>query len=449
MSVLGFPLPTSIVPSIVTRAPVPDCLESVTHIDSDGEVDPKPLGVSAADIDAIWSSIGRLYQSGIHPAIQMCVRRRGRVILNRAIGYADGGGPNDAHDRHDSHDPMAAEQRLCRVDTPFNVFSASKAVTAMLIHLLDQRGLLHLDDPVCEYIPDFGVNGKQWITLKHVLTHRAGIPNIDPDAMDLDLLDRPDDIVDLMCEASTVWRPGRYLAYHAISGGFVLGEVVKRVTGRDIRELLASEICEPLGFQWMNYGVGESDLDEVVTNYHTGPVILPPATCLLRRVLGVDFDKAPELSNDPRFLRGIIPSGNIVSTAREITAFYQMLLNGGELNGTRIFEPRTVRRAISEQSYLEFDLTLGLPLRYGMGFMLGGRWLSLYGPDTKYAFGHLGFSNIFTWADPERQISAAIMTSGKPFVYPEMLFLFDAVRRVTAACPKVARDEWRHLHPYR
>ena len=142
------------------------------------------------------------------------------------------------------------------------------------------------------------------------------------------------------------------------------------------------------------------------------------------------------MSNDPRFLTAIVPAANLVTTANELSRFYQLLLAGGELDGVRVFDPRTIRRATSEQSYLELDFTLGLPFRYGMGFMLGGDWFSLYGPDTRYAFGHLGFTNIVSWADPERQVAAALITSGKPLIYPELYYLYDVVRQIGRACGK-------------
>ena len=422
-----------IFPQIVTRAKIPKNVESVTSIAADKEVRPGDVGVTRDGVESVWRSVERLYRSGFHPSIQLCVRRRGEILIDRAIGYAKGGGPTDSPD---------AEKVLCTPETPFNVFSASKAVTAMLIHLLDQKHLLHLDDPVCEYIPEFGIHGKQWITIRHVLTHRSGIPNIPPDAMQLSLLESPHEIMQILCECELTWRPGRQLAYHAISGGFVLGEIVRRVTGEDIRTLLDDAIVKPLGFRWMNYGVAAEDVDLVAQNYFTGPIILPPLSIVLRRALGVDFDKAAELSNDPRFLAGIVPAGNLVSTANEMSRFYQLLLNGGELDGVRVFDPRTVRRATSEQSYLEFDLTLGVPVRYGMGFMLGGQWYSFFGPDTRYAFGHLGFINIVSWADPERQISASLMTSGKPFIYPELIHFLEIMRRIGRACPKEADMDW-------
>ena len=421
----------SIIPSVVTRARVPKDPASVTTIRRT-EVEPRAVGADSKALARAWSDLERVYKSGIHPAIQLCVRCRGEVIFDRAIGYARGGGPSDK---------PGAPKVLCTPDTPFDIFSASKAVTAMVVHLLDQRHLIHLDDPVCEYIPEFGCHGKQWITIRHVLTHRAGIPNISADAVELDLLGTPERIIDILCDARLVWRPGRQLAYHAISGGFVLGEVVRRVTGMDIRAFMEREISRPLGFRWMNYGVRPEDVDTVAHNYFTGPPVLPPAAQLLRRVLGVDFRRVSALSNDPRYLTAVVPAGNMIATADELSRFYQLLLEGGELGGVRIFDPRTVKRATSEQSYLELDLTLGVPLRYGMGFMLGGRWLSVYGPDTTHAFGHLGLSNIITWADPARQIAGALLTSGKPFIYPEIIYLFDAMRQITAAFPKVPPRE--------
>jgi CubicO group peptidase (beta-lactamase class C family) len=369
----------------------------------------------------------RLYRTGIHPAVQLCVRRHGQVLIDRAIGHASGNGPDD---------PPHGRKVLATPDTPFNIYSASKAVTAMVIHLLDQQRLVHLNDPVVEYIPEFGRHGKESITLQHVLTHRAGIPNLPPDVMDLDLLGHDDEIIARLCDAKPSWRPGRRLAYHAITGGFILGEVVRRVTGKSIRTVLKQELLQPLGFRWTNYGVPPRDVGKVARGYFTGPPVVPPLSTILERALGVPLQRAVVLSNDPRFLTAVIPAGNVVTTANELSRFYQLLLDGGTLDGVQVFEPRTIRRATQEHSYLEFDFTLVLPLRYAMGFMLGGRFLSLYGPDTANAFGHLGFTNIISWADPDRQIAGTLMTSGKPLVYPELYFLHDLMWQIGTACTK-------------
>src|SRR5262249_14004952 len=159
-------------------------------------------------------------------------------------------------------------------------------------------------------------------------------------------------------------------------------------TGVTIREFFDLEIRRQLGFRWLSYGVPREDVDQVVRNYFTGPPALPPLSYLLRRALGVEFRRATEMSNDPRFLPAIVPAANVVVNANELSRLYQLLLDGGSQDGVRIFDPRTIRRATSESSYFEIDFTLGLPIRYGMGFMLGGDWVSLFGPDTGRAFGH-------------------------------------------------------------
>lgn len=132
-----------------------------------------------------------------------------------------------------------------------------------------------------------------------------------------------------------------------------------------------------------------------------------------------------------------MPAGNIVTTANELSRFFELLRCGGTLDGVRVFAPRTIRRALSEQSYLEIDLTLGFPTRYGLGLMLGAKRLSLYGPDTEHAFGHLGFTNVIGWADPERSLSGALLTSGKPILYPELPQVWALMGRIGLEAPKI------------
>ncbi len=417
-------LPTS--SRLYRRCRVPRSLESITATGL--EDDPADTGVARDAVERIWHSVERLYRGGVHPAIQLCVLRDGQVVVDRAIGHASGNGPDDDRD---------APKIDATTETPFCIYSASKAITAMVAHLLDEQGVLDVHDRVSEYIPEYAAHGKETITIAHVLSHRAGVPTVPEDALEVANIADDDFILRTMCEARPRWRPGRMLAYHAISGGFIVGEVVRRVTGKTIRDVLGAEILGPLGFRWCNYGVAPSDVDKVATSYFTGPPVLPPISTLLHRALGMSVQDAAEKSNDPRFLTGIVPAASIVATARELARFYELLRREGELDGVRIFDPRTIRRATAEQSYLEIDFTLGFPLRYGMGFMLGAKKLSLYGPDTERAFGHLGFTNVIGWADPERNVAGALMTSGKPILYPQLYYLWDVMRQIGAACPKV------------
>lgn len=404
---------------------VPANLPSVT-VRGD-ETRARDVGLSARAVDRIWRQVETLYRTGLHPAIQICLRHRGAVVLDRAIGHAAGNGPAD---------PPDAPKTRVDLDTPFRLYSASKAVTAMVIHKLDDLGALHIDDRVADYVPAFRRGARAHITIAHVLCHRAGIPALPRAAMDLDMLERPDRIVELLAHVPLRLRPGRRLAYHAVTGGFVLGEVVRAATGQDIRSVLRKEVREPLGLRWLDYGVSPEDVPRVAHDSVTGLPLLPGLAHLLERALGAPVERVLELAHDPRFLAGILPAANGVSNARDLATFFECLRNEGELAGVRVFEPRTVRRATSEQSFWELDFTLGIPIRYGLGFMLGGRWLSLYGPDTPHAFGHLGFTNVIGWADPDRSLAGAIVTNGKPFLDVHVLRFYQLLMTIGREIPR-------------
>jgi CubicO group peptidase (beta-lactamase class C family) len=371
------------------RCRIPSRLEDVRSVGEDE--DPTASDVPADAVERVWQRIEAMYRTGVYPGMQVCIRRHGHVVLHRAV-----------------------------------------------IHKLDEQHVLHMEDRVCDFIPEFARHGKERITIRHLLAHRAGIPNLPPEYLDLDLLTQPERIVEALCDARLRSRPGRLLAYHAVTGGFVLGEVVRRATGHDIRRVLEQHILEPLGMRWMRFGVRPEDLHLVAVDAVTGPSVPPPMSTMLRKALGVGLEEAVEICNDPRFLTGIVPSANGMATAGEAAAFYQCLLDGGELDGVRVFEPRTVTHATSEQSYWEIDLTLGFPIRYGLGFMLGSERASLFGPDNPAAFGHVGFTNTFTWADPERQIAVALLTNGKPVVSLHAIRLVQFMIEINRAFPKVA-----------
>ena len=138
-----------------------------------------------------------------------------------------GNGPSD-----DRETPKVA----ATTETPFCVYSTSKAVTALVVHMLAERGALAIDDRVADHIPEYARHGKGEITIGHVLAHRAGVASLPREALDLDLLDDREHLLELICDAKPASAPGRLLAYHAVSGGFILGEIVHRVDGpRDPR----------------------------------------------------------------------------------------------------------------------------------------------------------------------------------------------------------------------
>ena len=419
------------VPDVFRRVRLPDDLEAATTRGE--EVEAAEAGLDRKTVEHIWDGAVDLYRSGVHPGLQLCMRRERKVVLNRAIGHTRGNGPDDPEDAPKV--PMTTE-------TPACIFSASKAVTAMVVHLLDERRKLHIGDRVSEYIPEYAQKGKEGTTIAHVLAHRAGVPSMPEEALDLDSIDDWDRMVRLICEEKPSVRPGRLLAYHAISGGYILGEIVRRVTGKTVREVLAEEILDPLDFRWGNYGVAAEDVEQVAPSYVTGPPLLPPLSTLVKRVLGSPLDEVVELSNDPRFLTALVPSANVITTANELSRFFEIFREGGELDGVRVMEPRTIRRALTEQSHLEIDFSLVFPTRFSYGLMLGADYVSLYGRDTDLAFGHLGLINIMGWADPERAISVGLITTGKAIVYPELPRFYGVMQRIASEVPKTESPGW-------
>jgi len=408
--------------------------ESVTTIGA--ESSPLDVGLSQEDVERIWQSVVDYYMVGLQPAMSLCIRRGGRVILHRTIGHARGNGPGESG-------PLIQ----ATPKTLFNMFSASKCVTAMLIHLLDDRGQVHVDDPVAEYIPEFARHGKQHITIRHILTHRAGIPLTPPEQICLDTLSRPEAVIAGICEAKPISLAGRKQAYHALTGGFILAEIAQRVTGCSIRELLHTEVCQPLGFDHFLYGVSETDLGKVARESFTGPKPPGVGKWLIKRSIGLDIQQAVALANDPRFLTSVVPSGNIIATSDEVGRFFELLLRLGELDGVRVFPSRTIRRAVAEHRSPQLDGVIVLPVRYGLGMMLGGERASFFGSHTPRAFGHLGFTNVLGWADPERDISVAFLNNGKPFVTPELVAWMRVMRVIASVVPRdyggVVDSPWR------
>lgn len=416
---------------------VPADLSSLITRDISGETDPDAAEMTQEDVDAIWSSVEDLYRTGVYPGLSFSLRKNGRLILHRAIGHSHGKGPGD---------PPDAEKVPMAPDTPVCQYSASKAVTAMMIHLLAERKALNLNDPIKKYIPEFARNNKQDITIFNLISHHGGIPTPPADT-DPEILYDQEAFVRLICRLKPKSPEGGSMAYHAITGGVILGEIVHRVTGDSLRALVDESIRKPLGFRYFNYGVPDADISRVAVNYHTGPPLIFPISYLARRALSVPWGEVVRISNEPRFMQVIIPAANLVATADEMALFYQLLLNGGELDGRRIFQPETVRRAVAPAAKMWFDGTMVVPMRYSAGLMLGASPVGMWGPYSEAAFGHVGFMNILCWADPARDISVSLQTTGKTLIGPHLgplaRFLFTVGRRC-----RMKTDPDRDMGPF-
>ena len=405
------------------RIRIPADLGAVTAIGAEDH-----SAVDPAAVERIWQAARHWYSAGMHPAIQVCLRHRGHVVLNRAIGHAWGNGPAD---------PPGSDLVPVTTETPFCVYSAAKAVTTTVVHMLVERGSFSLDDRVCDYLPGYTSHGKDRTTLRHVMTHSAGVPFATGPRPDLRRMNDSDYAREQLALLKPLHRPGLMHIYHGVTWGPLVREIVSAATGRNIREILATEILDPLGFRWTNYGVAESDVPLVAPSHVTGTPLPAPIDAAMRAALGGSMQRIIPFSNSPLFLTSVVPSSSTVSTADELSRFAELLVRGGELDGVRVLSHETLRSAVRERRRLRPDVATGLaPMRWGTGYMLGSRRFGPFGRDAQGAFGHTGLSNIAVWADAERSLSVGVVSSGKPGRHPEAGRYTSLLDRINAEIPR-------------
>jgi CubicO group peptidase (beta-lactamase class C family) len=399
---------------------LPADLDSVTAVGGEDHSE-----IDSAAVERIWRAARHWYEGGMHPAIQVCIRQHGRVVLNRAIGHGWGNAPTD---------PPDAEKIPVTTDTPYCVYSAAKGITATVVHMLAERGVFSLDDRVCEYLPTFTSHGKDRITIRHVMTHSAGLPFPTGPRPDIKRADDHEYAQQKLGELRPLYRPGLVHMYHALTWGPLMREIIYAATGKEIREILAAEILDPLGFRWTNFGVTKQDVPLVAPSHPTGRTLPPVIAQIFRKAIGGTVHEIIPYTNTPRFLTTIVPSSNTISTADELSRFAEIWRRGGELDGVRVMSPETMRGAAAECRRLRPDFAIGLmPARWGTGFILGTKRFGPFGRGATAAFGHLGLTNIAVWADPQRDMAAGVISSGKPGRDPE-------ARRYTALMDTIAAE---------
>ncbi|MEU7631366.1 serine hydrolase [Nocardia sp. NPDC049220] len=370
-------------------------LDTVTTLGR--EDDPEESGLGRGTVESLWESVRAWYRLGTTPAIQVCLRRNGKIVLNRAIGHGWGNAPADGPD---------SVQVLATPDTPFCGFSTAKGVAGAVMFMLIEQGAFGFDDPVCDYIPEFAANGKAAITIGDVLSHSAGVPFVTPPYRGIDLVLDEDVAVRGLADLVPSWRPGRFRVYHALTSGLIVRLLVQRATGKRLREHLSERVLEPFGFRWTTFGVRPEDVDKVVPSVMTGAAPGRVATYLARKAIGGGMDRAAR-SATAAFLTAELPSGNLITTASELSRFYEILTHGAP-DGRTIITPETLRDAVRPARWLP-----GVAGRVSRaGFELGGR-RSKFGRDTAAHFGRSGLTTQYGWADPARGLSGAILTNGK------------------------------------
>jgi CubicO group peptidase (beta-lactamase class C family) len=320
----------------------------------------------AVTIATSWSSRG-----------QLRVERHGEVVLDTVWG--------------------------CEPDALFWLFSASKPFIAVLVHRYVERGLLSLDAPVSQYWPEFGDNGKQYITVRQVLQHRTGMPTAGSALGDALAMSNWRRSVERIERSAPKLDPDLGPAYQFLIYGFLLGELLQRVSGRPVEELLREQLLEPLGLHDTFVGLPDAAWPRHVPVHVDGPGGGIAQSVLNRRITRA----------------AVIPAAGISTTAADLGVFYRALLDDRVGRGPGLLRPETLATALEPSNERQMDVFARAPIRWSAGFQLGGvRWGSRTGPmgrlSSPLAFGHNGSNCCLAWADPKRDLVVSYLTDRVP-----------------------------------
>lgn len=304
-----------------------------------------------------------------------------------------------------------ASMRPVDGQTLFPVFSVSKAITAVALHIQVERGLVRYEAPICEYRPEFMSMGKEDITVHHVLTHRSGLPQMPPDVTP-ELMCDWEWVIQELSKLTPLFPAGQRSAYQSLSFGWLVGEVVRRTDplNRDFRTFVHEEIARPLGITDLWLGIPAEDEGRVAhleANYgrRTGGdlsfAIVPLAVTLL-----------PPVHNRADIHHACLPATGGIMNARSVARFFAMLANRGKLGETRLLsEERVQTFSVLRERSDEIDALTGSALRIG----IGGLWTGGPHPPAEPIVGenprivcHPGAGGTIAWADPDIGLAVAI-----------------------------------------
>ncbi len=371
--------------------------------------------------DARFKRVRELFEAGFESGAELGaglnVVVEGRELIDLWGGYAD-----------------KERSRPWRRDTLANVYSTTKGITAIAAHQLIERGELDLDAPVSRYWPEFAQKGKAGIPVRMLLNHQAGLPAVAKPLTPEDLFDWGT-MTRALEEQEPWWQPGADHGYHAITYGWLVGELIRRVSGMGVGRYVREHIAAPLGAEfWI--GLPE-ELDVRTAELLQGPISTDGPNLMERIIAEPNGVLAKAFGNPPLMLMSPntrawraaeLAAANGHTTAPALARIYAALANGGELDGVSILRPETIERARSEESYGP-DRLLALVTRFGLGFMLPPANEPL-GPNPR-VFGHGGAGGSLGLADPEAKIGFGyvmnLMHTGAWLADPRPRALLDAL----------------------
>lgn len=289
-----------------------------------------------------------------------------------------------------------------------NVWSTTKTVTALAALMLVDRGELDLDAPVASYWPEFAANGKSDVEVRHLLSHTSGVSGWEQPIVIEDIYDW-DSATSRLAAQAPWWTPGTASGYHALNQGHLVGEVVRRVSGRSLKIFVAEEIAEPLGADFQ-IGLDPKDYGRVANVVPPPPMPMDPDgfdpdSPASKTFTGPVADATVAWSDGWR--AADIGAANGHGNARSVARIQSVVANGGEVDGIRLLGAGTIDRIFDEQAN-GVDLVIGIPLRFGMGYALPQPDTFPYIPDGRVCFWG-GWGGSMVVADTDRKLSIAYM----------------------------------------
>ncbi len=348
----------------------------MSDIDLQGSCDPR-FSVVRDAFAANWSAHDEVGAS-------LCVIVGGETVVDLWGGYAD-----------------AERSRSWERDTIANVYSSTKGIAAVAAAMLVDRGQLDVERPVIDYWPEFGQAGKSEIKVKHLLTHEAGLAGVDEELPDGAVLDW-ERMIGALERQAPMWTPGEGMGYHAITYGWLVGEIIRRIDGRTCGEFVRDEIAGPLGVDFF-IGLPESEdarTAALIAAPGTGPIGSGAQDTLAGHALGLAAPRLAGTVNSREWRAAELPAANGHGNGRAMAAIYSALAQGGE----GLLSQEAVEACGATEYVAREDLVLGFLVRRSLGFILstaGGRYE--WGPNPR-TFGHSGAGGSLGFADPDAQI---------------------------------------------
>jgi CubicO group peptidase (beta-lactamase class C family) len=333
--------------------------------------------------------VDELVESGAERGLQVAVYRNGEQVADAVAGVAD---------------PETG--RPVTPDTPFYCYSVGKGATSTVAHVLVERGLFGYDTPIVDLWPEFGAHGKEAATVRHALTHTVGVPGIPADTTPEDLCDW-DRMCAAIADAEPWWEPGTKIAYHAYPFGYIVGEIVRRTTGKPISRVLREEVAAPLGItDEIYFGVPESELSRLakLEDMEGSAQMLAsmPDDSPFFKLGPRQVTPTAEFGNRHDILMADIPAGGKMS-ARAVARMYAALVD--EVDGVRLVPPARLRE-ISSGAVSGVDEIMGFPTTWALGYSVGR--LGADPQETKSVLGIGGVGGSFACADTATGVTWAL-----------------------------------------